>query len=91
MAAKITHPWRVEQDREHLEEVAQRRGIFVGMGAVDVEEAATIGAKLFDGDLRRGGSLWQRLRFAREGRRHHRRIEVLDYTLADQNERQHDG
>ena len=43
-----------QQDRQHLEEVRQRRRVLEGVRGVDVEEAAPVGAELLDGDLRGG-------------------------------------
>jgi hypothetical protein len=60
MAARIAQPWRSSptmrpktlvsaaadrEDREHLDEVGERRRVLEGMGGVGVEEAAAIGAE----------------------------------------------
>ena len=44
---------RDDEDRVELEEVAQLRGVLERVRGVDVEEAATVGAELLDGDLAR--------------------------------------
>jgi hypothetical protein len=43
---------RDQEDRQHLEEVAERRRVLVRMGRVGVEEAAAVGAQHLDGFLR---------------------------------------
>ena len=43
-----------QQDRQHLEEVRERRRVLERVGRVDVEEAAAVGAELLDRDLRGG-------------------------------------
>ncbi len=47
---------RDEQDCQHLQQIAQRRGIFQRVGGINVEEAAAVGAQLFDGNLGSGGA-----------------------------------
>ena len=70
MAASTAQPWRVsltivaervaegggdQQDREHLEEVRERRRVLERVRGVHVEEAAAVGAELLDRDLRGRG------------------------------------
>ena len=43
---------RDHEDREHLEEVAERGRVLERMGRVDVEEPAAVGAQLLDRYLR---------------------------------------
>src|SRR5258706_7057902 len=45
------------KDAEHLQEIAEWRGILERMSAVRIEEAATVGAQFFDDLLRRGRPL----------------------------------
>ena len=45
---------RDQQDREHLEEVRERRRVLERVRGVHVEEPASVGAELLDGDLARG-------------------------------------
>ena len=40
------------EDRKHLQEVGERRGVLEGMGAVGVEKSAAVGAQHLDGFLR---------------------------------------
>ncbi len=52
-AERIGEPGRDQEDRQHLQEVGEGRGVFVGMRGVGVEEAAAVRPQLLDGDLRR--------------------------------------
>ena len=61
-AKVIGQPGGDREDREHLNEIAQRRGILKRMGGVGVEESAAVGAQHLDGDLRSDRSLRDGLR-----------------------------
>jgi hypothetical protein len=52
---------RDQEDRQHLDEVAQRRRVFIGMRRVGVEETATVGAQHLDRFLRSDRAHGQRL------------------------------
>ena len=52
------------EDREHLEQIRQRRRILVRMRRVGVDETAAVGAELLDDFLRRDRSLGDHLRGA---------------------------
>ena len=53
----IGQPAADRENREHLDEVRQRRGIFKWMRRIGIHVAATVGAQHFDGDLRGHRSL----------------------------------
>ena len=55
-AERVAERRRNQQDRQHLEEVRQRRRVLERMRRVDVEEPAAVGAELLDRDLAGGGS-----------------------------------
>ena len=61
IAKRVAQRGRNQQYRKHLEEVGQRRGVFVGMRRVDIEKAASVGTKLLDRDLRGGRAHGQAL------------------------------
>ena len=52
-AERVAQRRRDQQDRQHFQEVGQRRRVLERMRRVDVEEPAAVGAELLDGDLRR--------------------------------------
>ena len=52
---------RDQEDRQHLDEVGQRRRVFIGMRRVGVHEAATVGAQHLDRFLRSDRAHGQRL------------------------------
>ena len=54
LAEGVAERRRDQQDREHLDEVRQRRRVLERMRRVDVEEAAAVRAELLDRDLRGG-------------------------------------
>ena len=59
------------------------------MGCVDVEEAAAVGAQIFD-DLHRGHrSLGDRLRLPIQSMHHRIGIEVLEHPLRDEDQSTH--
>ena len=58
---RVAERRRDQQDRQHLEEVRERRRILERMRRVDVEEAAAVRAELLDRDLARGRAERQRL------------------------------
>ncbi len=98
-AEGVTERGGDHEDREDLEEVAERRRVLERMRRVDVEEAAAVGAELLDRDLRGRRPHGQRLlgdrRAVGVGRgldEGHRliRFEVLHHALRDQRERQHE-
>ena len=50
-----------DEDRYHMDEVGDRAGVFVGMCSIGIEEAAAIGAEMFDHHLRGDWTLRNRL------------------------------
>ena len=60
-AERVAERRRDQQDREHLEEVRERRRVLERMRGVHVEEAAAVRAELLDRDLARGRPERQRL------------------------------
>ena len=82
------------KDRESLEKVGKRRRILIGVGGVDVEEAAAIGPELFDGDLGCGGTERQHLALRSVARVEdgHRlgRAKGLHRPLPHQHQRKHE-
>ena len=66
-------------------------GVLKGMGGVDVEEAAAVGAQVFD-DLHRGDwPLGDGLRLPVQGMHDRVGVEVLDHALRDEDQRDHDA
>ena len=63
-AERVAQRRRDEQDREHLEEVRERRRVLERMRGVGVEEAAAVGAELLDRHLRGDRAHRQRLRLS---------------------------
>ena len=80
-----------DEDGEHLQEVRERRGVFEGVGAVGVEEAAAVGAEHLDGFLRSDGALADGLGLAFEGMRDGVGVQVLGDALGDQEQRVDDA
>ena len=76
------------KDREHLEQIGQRRRILIRMRRVGVHEAAAVGAELLDDFLRRDRPLRDRLRSALERLRIHVRTEVIRHALPDEKQRE---
>ena len=60
-AERVAERRRDQQDREHLEEIRQRRRVLERMRGVHVEEAAAVRAELLDRDLARGRAERHRL------------------------------
>jgi len=52
---------RDQQDCQHLQEIGQRRGVFVGVRGIGIEEPASVGAQQLDGLLRGYGAHGQGL------------------------------
>ena len=50
-----------QKDQRHFKEIGKRRRVFVGCGRVRIDEAAAIGAQLFDDFLRGHGTAGDRL------------------------------
>ncbi len=53
LAEGVAQRRRNQQNRQHFNKVAQWRGILKRMCRIDIEEAAAVRPKLFDGNLRR--------------------------------------
>ena len=53
---------RDQENRQHLQQIGQRRRVFVGMRRVGIEETTAVGAQQLDGFLRRHRAHGQRLR-----------------------------
>jgi len=56
LAERAAQSGRDQQDRQHLQEIGQRRGVLKRVATVGIEEPAAIGAELLDGHLRSGRS-----------------------------------
>ena len=78
------------EDRQHLDKVRKRRGVFERVRRIGVEEAAAVGAEHLDRFLAGDRPERQRLPGPFEGRRHHRAGKGLRYTERDIDQRQHD-
>ena len=93
----VAHPLaeHVEQTRsdrdlaEDDQDGGERVGVLEGVRRVDVEEAAAVGAQVFD-DLHRGHrSLGDGLRLPVQGMHDRVGVEVLDHALRDEDQRAH--
>src|SRR5262249_8598382 len=78
------------ENRDHLDQVAERGWILVRMRSVGVEEPATIGAQFFDYFLRSDGALGDNLWGAFQGLGMDIRAQILRDTLPDEDQREHD-
>jgi hypothetical protein len=72
------------RDSKHLDEVCQRRRVFIGMGAIRVEKPAAIGAQVLDDFQRRNRSLSDGLPRALETSGLCVRMEIHRYALPRQ-------
>ena len=81
---------RDQQDREHLEEVRERRRVLERDGRVRVVVAAAVRPQLLDRDHRRHGAARDRLVRALERRRGDVPVEGLRHSLPDQDHREDD-
>jgi hypothetical protein len=79
----ISQPDADRKDRDHLDQVRQRIGVFVGMGGIGVEEAATVRAEFLDDLLRGDRALRDDLFAAFEGRRVNIGRQVLRHAFPD--------
>ena len=55
LAEGIAQRRRDKQDGQHFQKIGEGGRVFEGMGRVDIEEPAAVGAELFDGNLRAAG------------------------------------
>ena len=103
---KIAQPWRVsltilpyvyvkpgaqQEDQQHLDEIGERRRVFVGRCGVGVDETAAVGAQLFDDFLRRHRAAGDRLGEAFERLHALVGMEVLRHALPHEEESDDDG
>ena len=82
---------RDDQDVERLEEAGQRRGVLKRMRGVHVEEAAAVGPEQLDRNLRRNGPGGDELLPALKRGRGNARVEILDHTLPEHDQRPDDA
>ena len=81
LAEGVAERRRDHEDRQHLEEVRERRRVLERVRRVDVEEAAAVRAELLDGDLRRRRT--HRDELLRHGRRLRLRLSaVVEHRVA---------
>lgn len=81
---RVGEPAGNGEDENHLKEICERRGIFVRMRAVRIEETATVRAEFFDGFLRSDGALRNHLLACRGGIQRGDRLiwmKILDNAL----------
>ena len=91
LAEHVGEGHRDGEDRQHLEEVRERRRVLERVRRVGVEEAAAVGAELLDGLLRGDRPLGDRLGGALERLDLRGRVEVLDDALRDEQQRADDA
>ena len=82
---------RDDQDVERLEEAGQRRGVLKRMRGVHVEEAAAVGPEQLDRNLRSDGPGGDELLPALKRGRGNARVEILDHTLPEHDQRPDDA
>ncbi len=75
-----------QQDEDHLDEVRELGRVLEREGAVDVEEAAAVGAELLDRDLRCGRPPGEGLIESAQAGEADIGREVLDHALGDQDQ-----
>ena len=78
LAEGVAQRGRDQQDRQHLQEIRERRRVFKRMGRVGVEEPAAVRAQLLDGDLRGGRPDGNQLLGERNGLHHRVARGILD-------------
>ena len=90
-AEHIGEPRGDDYEQQHLDEVAERRGILVRMCRVRVEKAPAVGAEQLDHFLRGHGSLGERLPRAFQRRRLDVGVDVLRHALPHEERRDDHG